>query len=97
MTEAIAAVGAASELTVSPTQATKEPSGDIDFLAVLEQIDAATKTATEQLAAVAGGDDTVPLHELMISLESARLQLQLAVEVRNRLVEGYQELSRMQV
>jgi len=37
------------------------------------------------------------LHELMIALEEAKLALDLTVEVRNKVVEAYQELSRMQV
>ena len=37
------------------------------------------------------------LHQVMIALEEARLGLQLAVQVRNRLLEAYQEILRMQV
>src|SRR5258708_6115157 len=37
------------------------------------------------------------LHQVMISLEEARLGLQLVVQVRNRLLEAYQEILRMQV
>ena len=37
------------------------------------------------------------LHQVMISLEDARLGLQLLVQVRNRLLESYQEILRMQV
>ena len=37
------------------------------------------------------------LHELMIALEEAKLALNFTVEVRNKAVEAYQELSRMQV
>src|SRR5262245_7768193 len=37
------------------------------------------------------------LHQVMISLEEARLGLQLLVQVRNRLLESYQEVLRMQV
>jgi flagellar hook-basal body complex protein FliE len=33
----------------------------------------------------------------MIALEEARLSLQLAAQVRNRLLEAYQEVLRMQV
>jgi flagellar hook-basal body complex protein FliE len=36
-------------------------------------------------------------HEVMIAIEEARLALQFLVEVRNRLVEAYQEIMRMQV
>lgn len=37
------------------------------------------------------------VHQVTIASEQARLMLQLAVEVRNKVVEAYQEISRMQV
>lgn len=37
------------------------------------------------------------IHTVMIALGEARLAMQLAVEVRNKLVEAYQEIYRMQV
>ncbi len=37
------------------------------------------------------------LHQVMIAAEEARLGLQLLVQVRNRLLEGYQEILRMSV
>jgi len=37
------------------------------------------------------------LHQVMVSLEQARIGLQLVVQVRNRLLEAYQEVLRMQV
>lgn len=42
-----------------------------------------------------GGD--VDMHDLMISSQEAKLSLQLAVEVRNKLVDAYNELNRMQL
>lgn len=39
----------------------------------------------------------VPTHELMLTMEKAKFSLQVAVEVRNRLVEAYSELTRMQI
>lgn len=41
--------------------------------------------------------ESVPSHQLMIAMEQAKLSLQLTVEVRNRLLEGYQEIMRMQL
>ena len=38
----------------------------------------------------------VELHELMIQLERARISVQVFVQVRNKLVESYQDLMRMQ-
>ncbi|AKP46861.1 MULTISPECIES: flagellar hook-basal body complex protein FliE [Bacillus] len=42
------------------------------------------------------GDD-VDLHEVMIASQKAQVALNLAVEVRNKAVEAYQEIMRMQV
>jgi flagellar hook-basal body complex protein FliE len=41
--------------------------------------------------------DNVDVHEVMLVGEEAKLSLQLAVQVRNKLVEAYQELNRMQL
>lgn len=37
------------------------------------------------------------LHQVMLSLEKAKLGFELALQVRNKLLEGYQEIMRMQV
>jgi flagellar hook-basal body complex protein FliE len=39
----------------------------------------------------------VSLHQTMISIQEASVSFQLMVEVRNKLLESYQELMRMQV
>ncbi len=44
---------------------------------------------------LAGKDS--PLHQAMIAMQEAGVAFQLMVEVRNKLLEGYQELMRMQV
>ncbi len=52
--------------------------------------------ADQLLEARALGHNVAP-HELMIAMEQAKLSLQLTVEVRNKLLEGYQEIMRMQL
>ena len=39
----------------------------------------------------------VSLHQTMISMEEASLSFQMMVEVRNKLLDSYQELMKMQV
>lgn len=62
----------------------------------LSQLDASVHSADVQLRAMAAGQD-IPVHDVMISMEQARMQLMFMVEVRNRAVEAYQELMRMQL
>lgn len=47
-----------------------------------------------QVLALGGTDN---LHQVMISLERTRLAFELALQVRNKALEAYQELMRMQV
>lgn len=42
-------------------------------------------------------DESVPVHQVTIALEEARMAVELAMQVRARLVEGYRELMNMQL
>jgi len=42
-------------------------------------------------------DDTIPVHQVTYALEQARLSFELMLQVRNRLLEGYQQLMNMQL
>ncbi|KYH35081.1 flagellar hook-basal body complex protein FliE [Clostridium tepidiprofundi DSM 19306] len=44
---------------------------------------------------IEGGN--VDIHQVMISTQEAKLSLELAVEIRNKLVDAYKEISRMQI
>ena len=52
--------------------------------------------AGEAVSGLLSGQN-VSLHQAMISVEEASVSFQLMVEVRNRLLDSYQELMRMQV
>jgi len=41
--------------------------------------------------------ESVNVHQVMIDLEKAKLSLQLIVQVRNKLLEAYQNIMQMQV
>ncbi|WP_234119833.1 flagellar hook-basal body complex protein FliE [Clostridium hydrogenum] len=56
-----------------------------------KQVDA--ENTTNQFVA---GDD-IDVHQVMLSTEEAKLSLDLAIQVRNKLVDAYQELNRTQI
>jgi len=62
-------------------------------LASVNQSQVTADRAAEQVAA----GNTKNLHEAMIKLEEADISLRLMVQVRNKVVEAYQEIMRMQV
>lgn len=41
--------------------------------------------------------EPIPLHQVTIALEQARMSLELAMQVRARLLEGYREIMNMQL
>ncbi len=41
--------------------------------------------------------ENIPLHQAIIEFEKASLALNLLLQIRNKLIEAYQELQRMQV
>jgi flagellar hook-basal body complex protein FliE len=63
---------------------------------MINEVSAKQSAAGEAMRGVMSGAG-VPLHQAMIAAEEASVSFQLMVEVRNRLLESYQELMRMQV
>ena len=66
------------------------------FTGQVEKVSGQLEVADRQLQAVATGA-AQNLHQVMISLEEARLSFQLLTQVRNRVLEAYQDVMRMQV
>lgn len=54
------------------------------------------KIADNSVISFIKGDEN-EIHNVMIAMEEAKLTMQTAIEVRNKLVEAYQELSRVQI
>ena len=76
-----------------------QPAGD-SFGNVLGKL--ISDVNTKQNAATAAVDGLqsgqgVPLHQAVIAMEEANVSFQLMVEVRNKLLDSYQELMRMQI
>ncbi|HEY8425810.1 MAG TPA: flagellar hook-basal body complex protein FliE [Limnochordales bacterium] len=60
------------------------------------QVNALQLEAQQMAEAVARGELT-DMHRLALTVERAQLALELTVAVRNKLIEAYQEISRMPV
>lgn len=72
------------------------PSFQDALKSTLDEVSRLDQVANTHVQALAEGKPVEP-HELMMAVEQANLALDLLIEVRNRLLEGYQELARTQI
>jgi flagellar hook-basal body complex protein FliE len=83
-----------------PASSAGAASGSASFSNVLggfiQEVSDKQNAASDAVSGLLGGKN-VSLHQTMISMEEASVSFQLMVEVRNRLLDSYQELMRMQV
>jgi flagellar hook-basal body complex protein FliE len=63
---------------------------------MVREVNARQGEAARQVQGVLAGEG-VPLHQAVIAMEEASISFQLMVEVRNKLLESYQEIMRMQI
>lgn len=79
--------------------ASTQPAGD-SFATMLgnlvSEVNARQNLAAEAVSALQSGQN-VSLHQAVLAMEEASISFQLMVEVRNKLLESYQELMRMQI
>lgn len=91
----------APALTPSSAATGSSPAGGIesfgkllaDALGALQQ----SQSQADLMVSALATDEPVDLHEVMLAVEQANLSTQLALQVRNKLIEAYQEISRMQI
>lgn len=62
----------------------------------IDEVDGAQKASNQEIDAFVSGEKK-NLHDVMLSMEKANVSFQLMTEVRNKTLEAYQELMRMQV
>ncbi len=60
------------------------------------EVNAQQNAAGDAISGLMSGKN-VSLHQAMISMEEASVSFQMMVEVRNKLLDSYQELMRMQI
>jgi flagellar hook-basal body complex protein FliE len=77
----------------------QETGGNTDFAAMLKQsiesVNDTQQTAGKMAAAFETGDASVSLAEVMIASQKASVSFQAMLQVRNKLVEAYQDVMNM--
>jgi flagellar hook-basal body complex protein FliE len=78
----------------------QKPTGSVSFREVLEkslgEVNNLQSEAEQKIQKFATGEIT-DLREVMVAAEEANLAFQFTLEIRNKIVEAYQELFRLQV
>ncbi len=95
--EAIGAIGAPFSLPALATTTAQPAPGVFDSMVdAVDGLNRQMRDNDQAVQALALGD-TGELHKVMMNLEKTRLTFELALQVRNKALEAYQELMRMQV
>lgn len=55
------------------------------------------QSSADQTATKFASGDAVEIHQAMIAMQKASMALQFTIQVRNKILEAYQEVMRMQV
>ena len=99
--EAIAPVAAAALRPIAPLGGSIAPAiGSASFADVLARGIATTEaklSEADRLVTQFAIDDSIPLHRVTYALEEARISFELMLQVRNRLLEGAQQLLNLQL
>lgn len=83
--------------TVSPSNATHSSTSFAQMLENgLDKINQNMLSADAKVRAFIL-DDSIPVHQVTFALDQARASLELALQVRTRLLEGYQQFMNMQL
>ncbi len=88
-------LASAQKLVSTPAVQEKSSFGDW-FVNELNTVNNRLVTSDQDAQALATGE-VQSLHEVMIRMEETRQSFQLLLQVRNRLLEAYQEVMRTQV
>lgn len=93
-------IGAVDRVDIAPSAVGRRPVAadggfEVSLDAALKSVE---KKGQEANAAVAGMlDQTVDVHDAMIALHEAEEGLEITVAIRNKFVQAYQEIMRMQI
>ena len=86
--------GLEGSATIQPAAGKTEGFGNV-LTEALKKVDGLQTAADQEATKTARGEGN--LHELSIALEKADVAMRVAVKVRNKLVDAYNEVMRMSV
>lgn len=89
-----------SQLSAAKPAGVEAGEGAVSFKSLLAdaltQVNQLQQNADASTVKLAAGDN-IALDEVMLAVQKAELALQMTTQVRNKLVEAYQEVARMQI
>lgn len=97
----IQSVGTSSILNnVSTPKTFDESNKETSFSEVISdainKVNESQINADEKVEALIKGED-VSMHDVMLSMQESQISMQLLIEVRNKIVEAYEEINRVQL
>lgn len=97
----IQSIGTSSILNnVNIQKPVEENSKETSFSKVISdainKVNDAQVNADQKVEDFINGED-VSMHDVMLSMQESQLSMQLLIEVRNKVVEAYQEINRVQL
>jgi flagellar hook-basal body complex protein FliE len=83
----------------TPTPKNATPQGDFGgmLMDALKEVNASQQNSRAMQNAFMAGQPGVEVHDLMIAMERSSTAMQLTLQVRNKMLEAYQEMVRMQI
>jgi len=96
----ISRIQSAAALHSNEAPAAAQPGESTGFGQVLnnafDQLNQTAQRSDGLAEAFAAGED-IEIHEVMVAMQETQIAFELAAQVRNRAVEAYQEIMRMQL
>ncbi len=91
--------GIGSQFVQKPEIVRAKPAGESFGDAVKSAVSNVNKLQVEadQYASKIAVGDPVETHQAMIAMQKASMALQFTVQVRNKIIDAYQEIMRMQI
>lgn len=95
--EKLAQQASGSKPSATPETGSTQPDFAQTLMDVLKEVNETQQNARSVQNDFMTGRQSVDYHDLMIAMERASVAMNLTMTVRNKILEAYQEINRMQV